>query len=238
MKKILVMLLVASMSFSLAACGDNSEVEKYKKYETLIAYMEAEDYESALAEVVEMSNGSVSIDNTSDIEDVAEEEVFEEEELEEEELEEEEPEVEAIEITLDNWQDYFEMREYHEFEENGFGEIDGVYIGYYLVSKDGIICDTDKSDVTFEYTCNDEEKSYTVDCENKTIIYGETTATHTFGPMVETMGPIGQVVGEDRNNRYGASLEGGNPTGALKSMVYEVVDIEITRIAGTFYVGK
>lgn len=56
-------LMAAVLCFSLAACGNNSELEKYEKYETLIDYLEAEDYESALAEMVKISENADILEN-------------------------------------------------------------------------------------------------------------------------------------------------------------------------------
>lgn len=56
-------LMAAVLCFSLAACGNNSELEKYEKYETLIEYLEAEDYESALTEMVKISGNADILEN-------------------------------------------------------------------------------------------------------------------------------------------------------------------------------
>lgn len=55
--------MAAVLCFSLAACGNNSELEKYEKYETLIDYLEVEDYESALAEMVKISENADILEN-------------------------------------------------------------------------------------------------------------------------------------------------------------------------------
>lgn len=149
-----------------------------------------------------------------------------------------ESQYELVEITLDNWQDYFEMREYHKFEENGFGEFEKVTTYYSLVSKDGIIFDKSKSEVTFEFTCDIETKPYTVDFENKTVTYGETTKTQTSEPTVETMNSVGQYIGENSNDRYGEYLGVCNFIRELEGDAREVVSVAIIRIAGTFCAGK
>ena len=56
-------LMAAVLCFSLAACGNNSELEKYEKYETLIDYLEAEDYESALTGMVKISGNADILEN-------------------------------------------------------------------------------------------------------------------------------------------------------------------------------
>ncbi len=144
---------------------------------------------------------------------------------------------EMIEIALDNWQDYFELREYQKFEENGFHEFEKATTYFSLVSKDGIVFDNSKCDVTFEYTYTYECKPYTVDFENKTVIYGETIETKISDPNVETMNNVGQYIGEYTDKRYGEyftcnfinELQGDNAR--------EVVSVEIIRIAGSICVG-
>lgn len=203
------------MCFSLAACGDNSEVEKYKKYETLIAYMEAEDYESALAEVVEMSNGSVYIDNTSDIEDVAEEEEFEEEE----------PEVEAIEITLDNWQDYFEIVERDDVRKNAFDEITDVNKGWYIVLKDGFEMVEYDTSIAIEYSAIDERRYYEIDKENGTLTIGERSEDRKF-----SYSSTGKISRREEKLTCTASLSD-------KILTFPT-DLQIVRIQGTLYIVK
>ncbi|MBE6939982.1 MAG: hypothetical protein E7457_04115 [Ruminococcaceae bacterium] len=149
-----------------------------------------------------------------------------------------ESQYDLIEITLDNWQEYFERREYHKFEENGFGEFEKVTTYYSLVSKDAIVFDASKSNVTFEFTCNIETKPYAVDFENKTVTYGETTKTQTSKPTVETMNNVGQYIGENTNDRYGEYLGVCNFIKELEGDAREVVSVEIVRISGSFCVAK
>ena len=58
MKRIIAIVLVALMVVSLAACGNSAELEKYRKYETLINYLEAEEYQKALGEVLSISQAA------------------------------------------------------------------------------------------------------------------------------------------------------------------------------------
>lgn len=226
MKKILVMLLVIGMCFSLIACGDNSEVEKYKKYETLIAYMEAEDYESALAEVVEMSNGSVYIDNTSDVEETTdmEETTNTESVTEEEELGEEEPEVEAIEITLDNWQEYFEIVERDKVIKNAFDEITDVVRVWDIVIKDGF--EMVEYDIAVEYSFIYEMRYYEIDKEDGTLTIGEYSGEGKFS---DTM-----------NKKISSSVESNLifTSSAGNKILYFPTDLQIVRIQGTLNIVK
>lgn len=222
MKKILVMLLVASMSFSVVACGDNSEVEKYKKYETLIAYMEAEDYESALAEVVEMSNGSVSIDNTSDVEETTD---MEETANTEAVTEEEEPEVEAIEITLDNWQEYFEIVERDKVIKNAFDEITDVVRVWDIVLKDGFEMVEYDTSIAIEYSTIYERRYYEIDKENGTLTIGERSEDRKFSDS-----STGKISRREKELTGTVSLSD-------KILTFPT-DLQIVRIQGTLYIVK
>ena len=105
MKRVFTLLLVAAMCFSLAACAGSGEPEKYKKYEALFDYMEAEDYEGALAEITRMSEKS---------KDTGTPETSQQKEAKSAE----------IEITPENWQEYFELKQYLSvyYEANAFNE--------------------------------------------------------------------------------------------------------------------
>ena len=144
---------------------------------------------------------------------------------------------EIVEITLDNWQDYFELCTHHEFEENGFGEFEMVTTYYTLVSKSGIVFDINKSEVTVELTANIEDKTYTVDLENKTVVYGEPFNTRTYGPEVFTMQQVGQYVGGGL--RYGTYFNCCNFIWELQgNNAGVVVSIDVSRIAGNFCIQK
>ena len=55
------------LCLSLCACGgNNEELEKYQKYETLINYLEAEDFENAYYELIKISQGAQSQENSEE----------------------------------------------------------------------------------------------------------------------------------------------------------------------------
>ena len=149
-----------------------------------------------------------------------------------------EPKSVTVEITLDNWKDYFELREYIEINENGFGEIDGAKIYWSIVNKNEFIVGEENCNVTFEYTLEKEEVSSTIDTETKKVIYGEVTGKNTSEATVETMNNVGQYIGEYTHDYYGEYLTSQHfkmKDGKLVSIFdYRVVDITIKRIQGTF----
>ncbi len=125
MKKWIALLLAAITCLSLAACGQSGEAQKYKKYETLIDYMEAKDYESALAEMIRISEYA----------DDPEDGNPEDGEPEDTEPSETEPEAHTVELTLDNWQDYLEINQYLSvsYYTNSFDEVTDTYLELYTI---------------------------------------------------------------------------------------------------------
>ena len=84
---------------------------------------------------------------------------------------------EEVEITMDNWQDYFEFKEivlpwntYNAFDEL---ESENVTIDYCIVLKDEYEIDEEKSKVAIEYTGYREEWSIDVDMSTLDITYIE-----------------------------------------------------------------
>lgn len=218
MKKILALLLAAVMCFSLVACGGGEETPNT-------------DDSSAQEQQAQNDNNEPEVTDP----DVSEPESTGTEITEPENTE---PQYETVEITLDNWQEYFEIRTHNAFAENGFGEFERVVTWYLLVSKDGIVFDESNCNVTFEYTYTIERKPYTIDFENKTITYGETIATETSEPIVKTMSGAGNYLGEEPFSRYGEAVGSANILDELQGDTNVVVSVEITRISGSFCVAK
>lgn len=154
MKKWIALLLAAVLCLSLAACGNGSELEKYEKYETLINYMEAEDYESALAEMIRISGYA---DETEDNEP-------EDGEPEDTQPTEAEPVEQTIEITLDNWQEYFEINQYLSvsYVANAFGEPTGSSLELFTILE---------PKEAYSYHTVDVAMEYNVDYRTSDILY-------------------------------------------------------------------
>lgn len=227
MKKILSLLLAAALVLSLGACGKAEN--PYEEYEELFEYLEREDYDSAMAYIRELAGEPES-------EPQAAPDTEAETQPPETQPSETEPQPVTVEITMDNWQDYFELREHTEFQKNGFGEFEKVSVWVALVNKDGMYPDCSLSDVTLEFAITQKYASMTVDPENETITYGAERRTDPYGDYstVSTMDGVGQFVGEYYLDRYGvfiASEWSYEPS----SDQFRVLDtFEILRIAGTF----
>lgn len=148
------------------------------------------------------------------------------------------PDPTMVEITMDNWQDYFELCEYTEFEENGFGEIEGATTYWTLVNKDEYMVDMENCDVTFEFTCDWDEVKAVVDQDTKSVNYGEVTGHSTSDATVETMENVGQYAGQDTNERYGKYLNAElfNVEDGQVVSVFDrrMTNVNVLRISGTF----
>ena len=114
MKKAISLILVLVMCLTLCACGNSKELEKYRKYETLINYIEAEDYQSAYLELVRISRGGENAETTEATEA---------------------KQLVTVDINKDNWQEYFEIRSFEETYYNDFGDLTGHNVGYGIYLK-------------------------------------------------------------------------------------------------------
>ena len=229
MKKILSLLLAAALVLSLGACG--KEANPYEKYEELFECLEREDYDSAMAYIRELAGEPETGPQAAPAT-----EAETEPETTETQPSETEPQPVTVEITMDNWQEYFELREYVEIKKNGFGEFEKVSVYYALVNKDGMSPECSLSDVTMEFSYTKKYVSMSVDLENGTITYGADRGKDPYGDYtgVTTMQSAGNYIGEYYMNRYGQYITWGG-TDKLSDDEFPVLDtFEILRIAGTF----
>ena len=128
MKKAISLLAAVVMCLSLTACGEEStlsakderKLKKYEKYETLIEYLEDKDYNSAMAEVHRLSQAEDSDTEDEDADEVGSSQ-----------------NAEPIELTLENWKDYFELKVFEEYNYNQFGDVERLVLPQYLVLKEG-----------------------------------------------------------------------------------------------------
>ena len=229
MKKLLSLLLAAALVLSLGACG--KEANPYEKYEELFEYLEREDYDSAMAYIRELAGEPETGPQAAPAT-----EAETEPETTETQPSETEPQPVTVEITMDNWQEYFELREYVEIKKNGFGEFEKVSVYYALVNKDGMSPECDLSDVTMEFSYTKKYVSMSVDLENGTITYGADRGKDPYWDYtgVTTMQGAGNFIGEYYMNRYGQFVA-SSWTDEPSEDQFSVLDtFEILRIAGTF----
>ena len=246
MKKALSLLLALVLCLSLCACSGNKDAEYVKHLENRIVELEAmlAERDSMLTELEAILTERDETINRL----LAEKENTETEITEPENTE---PLYETVEITLDNWREYFELRVIREIDLNGFGELQKILTRGFLVNKEGIIPDCHNSDVTFEYTCTYEVRPYTVDIKNKTFAYGEATESYTTKPVVCTLCasdiyvPNGNII-ESGSGEVTFIYESGVgehvemyagriqeiPHDKAEGTMSVIVDIEVSRVIG------
>ena len=113
MKKALSVLLALILCLSLCACGNQ---DKYKKYDTLIGYIESNKRAGALAGLTKLFGTNVFVGqlivNPSEFTESTDPPITHTE----------------VEITLENWQEYFEITIEEQWGKNAFGELSALYI--------------------------------------------------------------------------------------------------------------
>lgn len=144
-KKVTIILSAACASLLLAACGNN----KYEKYDELINYLEAGDYESAYAEVAGLEQLN-------------------------KDKEKKETKTKEVDITMDNWQDYFEIQKAANVNKDDFDEISGIEFGYYFVPKKEVEEQLLEANVAVAYLFSDYEYyPWEYDQETEEVTVGE-----------------------------------------------------------------
>ena len=115
MKRIILSLLCLLMVFSLTACGNKENEEKLEKYGYLINCVENGNYDSAEYELQRIITETKKAPYVSD-------------------------EYEEIEITIDNWKDYLEIKKNVNIFTDAFDEIESVSLlnCLYLTSDSSI----------------------------------------------------------------------------------------------------
>ena len=146
-----------------------------------------------------------------------------------------EPEYEIVEISLDNWQNYFELCRYDEYVENGFGEFENAYPYFYLASKEGIVLDIEKCDITIEYTKTLDYRPVTVDVENKTVTYGEPieSTAKVSEPEIKSMGLLYFGSPDNDIRRYGVELGNGLIDETQMDRGIYISSVDVLRISGS-----
>lgn len=143
-KKIISLFLAAVMACSVCACGGNAGA-KYEKYDTLLGYLESENYEQAYRELERIEKRGQTAKDTENAE--TKEENPDEAAIDVAKLKRDEDGnlhisekqfaacLEKIVLTADNWSQYFGDYQYtdHREEVNSFGEVENEYDYTYYV---------------------------------------------------------------------------------------------------------
>lgn len=217
MKNIITLLLAVVMCLSLCACGSSKELEKYEKYETLINYLEANDYASAIAEITRMQISGGTNDCTEGNDNNNQK---------------------VIEITLDNWQEYFEIALVANIERNDFNEIVEFTPGWIFRLKEQYAEAAEAVDVAVEYSCtNGYFCTYTYNLDTEEISIGEPDINNPANDSTETFTishPSGYG-GITSWTRSGSNNIEGNIATSFSS---KYVNIDILRVQGSITITE
>ena len=215
MKKLLALLLAAVMCFSLAACGgkDTSSDNEPQTNQSMQQETEnneaAENNDTAAPILQENSEQQTSENNT--------------------------PNIVEIELTVENFDTYFELVEVPIFYENEFGETDEMDLyQYYLVREEYNV--SDMTDFAIEYSCVWGRKDCEVDFTNLTYTLSDFNDTT---PPSNVMNDRFYDIEVNGQERFGFSIDGSGKSvrkkdGAIGEVGYSV-DFEILRVKGTLF---
>ena len=203
MKKLILSVLAALICLCAVSCGSDS---KYEKYDTLINYLENGNYDLA--------------------------EDFIENLRENETAKPGEPEVYSVEITNDNWQDYFEIVQKKMTNTNDFGETTDVYLSHYLVLKDSYKIhdmggENKTTRIATEYNCVAEWRYVEIDLAAAEITVGDLVPDREVKDITgQTLTVMGAETPLSGSRSYSEGMQ------EIKS------GYEIVRMQGTLWLEK
>lgn len=145
----------------------------------------------------------------------------------------------VVEITSENWQDYFEVKEVIKLQENSFGEVDEFWGYTYFRLKDtSAAVNSILSSVAMEYSSVSTCQDITVDLTNKTYMpVGEVKNTSDNNSDTE----LSSSVDCNGERYYGAGLASFCANDVDKNTtdtVWRPMDLQIHRVLGTLYIVK
>lgn len=137
-----------------------------------------------------------------------------------------EPLYETIEITLDNWNIYFEVVVTPVFKQNVFGEYDDFVLSHRIQLKDEYfpLLNADETEIAIEVVYSYVERECNVDFENLTYELGEVVR---IGGRPSDMANF--FVYGDRFSCYPFGIE----TYSNGTILYSYEDVEVVRIQGS-----
>lgn len=156
---------------------------------------------------------------------------------------------ETIEVTLDNWKDYFELRVAVEEEMNDFDELEKIYPATYFILKEEFENNIIEMDIAVEYSCKEpfyQEFSYNVETgemsEGQVIegSLGEPEVNETFTLTFSNDFSWGDVY-MDYGHKIVQGFEGGSFSldGNIASVNRKMyTNVDIVRVQGTLTLVK
>ena len=139
--------------------------------------------------------------------------------------------VRQVQITPDNWQEYFEVKDTMKVEKNAFGEITHVTVGQRMVLKAPYrLSRWAEHDAAIEFAFSSANATAQADLENLTLAVSEVLSTGDRGSrIVEVNGSRNLTSIMENSGRY--SIENGQ--------VFSYwVDFEVLRSVGSLYLLK
>lgn len=198
MRKILTLLLAATLCLSLAACGN-----AYAKYDALIDCLEKGDYVGAYDEIDNI-RANANKESETDKKTV------------------------TVEITTENWQQYFKIEERFRTVKNDFDEIEDVYKTAYLVLKEGYeLAEQESTRIAVEYDYVKKWHYVTIDKQAETMTVGEAVEDHT---PIDMSGSMVTVTTKETPLTQSREYSTG--------MQAVPMDFEIVRMKGTLYITE
>lgn len=232
MKKFIVLLLIAVMCLSFVACSgcSNNEYAKYEKYADILQMLEDGQYDSAINEIKNRFQN-------------AETNAVSDENL-----------LEYIEITFDNWTDYFELKDVPVWEVGEFGDVYRVimytcisvkseYADKIVLKKSQMIWETKELGYFVDIDCDFENRIISIEkVDNSKFpdIFSEGEMnSYSLGKcfVAQTVKDVvPNVIFADIARVHSAT--DGTWEGSDGSFAYEYYPCEITRIQGTIAMTK
>lgn len=201
MKKITVLMLSVVLCLCAVSCGSD---DSYEKYGTLIEYLEKGDFDMAKSYIDELEEDYTAESGTT--------------------------EAVSVEITADNWQDYFEIVQEKHTNTNDFGETTDVYYTPYLVLKEGYKTFEEgetRTKIAVEFNCVAEWRYVEIDLAAAEITVGELVPDRS---PEEINGETLTVTSDKTSLSNGRTWSEG--------MQQIKTDFEIVRMQGTLWLEK
>jgi len=242
MKKLLALCLAAVTCLSLSACNTDDNDRLLRKYKDKIETLEEQirQQEETIADLTQQLQGKVDAPTEKDdpVPDPKPAPVVPDPVVPDAPPA---PQYEDIEITLDNWQTYFEFVENNYFVDNAFGETYRLVIAPRFKLKDEYFprLKEDRSSIILESQYRYGQRYCTVDYEAKTFTLGDWTS-QTY-PAQGSQIVDGMVCSRTMGMYYTESIRGGSGmiekgNGGDHIMTYD--NFEILRIQGTLCLEK
>lgn len=151
-----------------------------------------------------------------------------------------------VEITMDNWQEYFEEKDVLSVKYNAFDEVEDIYFYKILTIKEGITVDPYKSSVAIELNGHFEHYYVNIDTDTWKFNFEERKGDFEYSPSseIEEFGLHTYKQGDNEKEYYSVQFcrFGDNMVGIDKDTQRTYVERffidEIIRVKGTLVIKE